>query len=105
MTFARCCIEHARPLAEDPEHDTLTCVVTGRSAVIWHVVDLTTGERLALATRLEGAVAVSERAGAGFDPEEWFRDLLDRDTDRDVVARATVPASPPPSAWPFMTRG
>jgi hypothetical protein len=103
VTFARCCVEHACPLAEDPEHDTLTCVVTGRAAGQWHVRDLATGAVLALCSRVEGAVAVAESA-ADFDAEAMLADMLDRNGDRDPVARAPLPATVPPSSWAYMTR-
>lgn len=69
----------------------------------WLVVNVETGAVLAVATALEGAVAVA--AGADFDPEEWLRDVLARDTDRDAVARVTLPAAPPPASWRYLTRG
>ena len=102
MTFARCCVECARPLAEDADRDRISCPVTGQDATRWHVVNTATGERLALVTRLEGAVAVA--SGIDFDPEEWFHDLAAHDIHRDAVARAPLPRSPRVSEWPFLTR-
>jgi hypothetical protein len=102
VRFARCCTTHGLALIEDAEGDTLTCVVTGRPAVRWYVVDVETGKRLALVTRFGGAIAVSEQA-ASFDAEAMLADTLDRDRDGHVPDGA--PSAVPCSESQFMTSG
>jgi hypothetical protein len=103
--FSRVCVTHACRLVEDPVRDLITCPACGREASRWFVVEVTTGERFALATRLEGAVAVAESA-ADFDPEAWLHDLIAREYGRDRhVPDLAPPGATAPSTWRYLVGG